>query len=219
MGYSYIETDGDAITHAFLWTEEGGLQDLGRQWDLECGAWGINSIGQIVGLLGASFTSAFVWSQGAMQTLGTLGGDNSSAAGINDLGDIVGSSTTTSSDVFSHAFVWTQARGMRDLGTLGGNKSGTWGVDMIGRLSVYSSVPGNDNVFHAFLWTSASGLQDLGTLEGTPLRSSHKRFRRYRGNIEPARRHRAARVSLDKVQGHAGFGNAWWPQLNCIRHQ
>ena len=54
VGSSYIETDGDAITHAFLWTEQGGMEDLGADGLVNSEATGINASGQVVGTASAS---------------------------------------------------------------------------------------------------------------------------------------------------------------------
>ena len=165
--FGYNETDGDAITHAFLWTEQGGMEDLGADGLVNSEATGINASGQVVGTASASTSMAFLWtSTDGMLNLGTLGGNSSNATGINDLGDVVGLSTTTLTDTFIHAFVWNAGRGMRDLGTLGGNNSGAWGVNNHRQLVGYSYLSG-ESVYHAFLWTSSGGMQDLGTLDGS----------------------------------------------------
>ena len=80
---------------AFLWTESGGMQDLGT---LPGGsysqAYAINNLGQVVGwsyLDGGSNQHAFVWdSISGMQDLGTLGGLTSAATAVNDAGEVTG---------------------------------------------------------------------------------------------------------------------------------
>lgn len=61
--------------HAFLWTKEGGIQDLGAlPGDVRSEALGINEKGQVVGLsIDADHnTRAFLWQDGVMTDLNTL---------------------------------------------------------------------------------------------------------------------------------------------------
>jgi len=95
--------------HAFLWTEEGGMQDLGTlPGDAISEALGINESGQVVGVsYGAGFSHprGFLWQDGKMMDLNSLipTGFNLTlqvAGDINDRGEITGtafdSSTKTS---------------------------------------------------------------------------------------------------------------------------
>ena len=109
-----------ATYHAFIWSANTGMQDLGSLGGSSY-AQGINASGQVVGyyvsLLGQ--LRPFLWTQsGGMQDLGTLGGDAGVAAGINDSGQVVGWATTTAGA--AHAFLWSSGGGMKDLGTLVG---------------------------------------------------------------------------------------------------
>jgi len=161
-GLASIRTDGDPQEDVFLWTPQGGMQDIVGYADLAA----INNFGETAG--GAS-NEAFIWTEsGGKVNLGILNNSSfSQAAAINDLGDVVGNSTISDSNRFTHAFVWTSARGMRDIGTLGGNNSWAWGINNHRQVVGYSSLAGDDNVIHAFLWTSAGGMRDLGTLGGS----------------------------------------------------
>ena len=95
--------------HAFLWTRERGMRDLGTlSGDAISEALGINESGQVVGVsYGAGFSHprAFLWQDGAMMDLNSLIPAGSTltlevAGDINDRGEITGtafdSSTKTS---------------------------------------------------------------------------------------------------------------------------
>jgi probable HAF family extracellular repeat protein len=95
--------------HAFLWTRERGMRDLGTlPGDAISEALGINESGQVVGVsYGAGFSHprAFLWQDGAMMDLNSLIPAGSTltlevAGDINDRGEITGtafdSSTKTS---------------------------------------------------------------------------------------------------------------------------
>jgi probable HAF family extracellular repeat protein len=148
--------------HAFLWTPEEGMRDLGTLGGAISTARGVNSHGQVVG---ASITTtgaihAFLWTRNnGMQDLGTLGGATSIATGINERGQVVGASTTQAEEL--HAFVWTAQGGMEDIGTLGGP------IGMANAISNDGLVVGisaTTSEFHAFVWTAKTGIQDLGAL-------------------------------------------------------
>ncbi len=154
----------DGSYHAFLWSKETGMRDLGvlHPADSDSYAIGINTSGEVVGYSG---TYAFLWTESnGMQDMGSLGGGNSVPFAINDSGQVVGSSTTAGS-AETHAFIWTQTGGMQDLGTLGGNYSSAFGINSAGQ--VVGSSRQSDNVtYRAFLWTKTGGMQDLGSLDG-----------------------------------------------------
>ncbi len=104
VGFSDLPGDvsGGALTlnfHAFLWTKEGGIQDLGTlSGDTLSEALDINDRGQVVGVsCSAGFASCrvFLWQDGEMKDLNSLIPDDSalhliSAGGINDKGEITG---------------------------------------------------------------------------------------------------------------------------------
>ena len=89
---------GDASYHAFLWTHETGMRDLGTlQGDVDSAAIGINDIGQIVGVsIDANFNPRAFLRQGQelidLNTLVPAGSplDLASACSINAAGEIVG---------------------------------------------------------------------------------------------------------------------------------
>lgn len=93
--------------------------------------------------------------------LGTLGGSTSNAAGINSAGQVVGSSTTTG-DLTTHAFLYSQGT-MIDLGTLGGTSSQASGIN--NSAQVVGSAALASGATHATLWNGTTPT-DLGT-QGT----------------------------------------------------
>jgi probable HAF family extracellular repeat protein len=104
---------GDTTSHAFLWTRDAGMQDLGTlPGDFSSGANSINSRGQAVGLSCDMNDNcrAFLWQNGVMRDLNTLVGAGSPmfvflAYDINSRGQIAGWGLTSTGDV--HAFLAT----------------------------------------------------------------------------------------------------------------
>ncbi len=105
---------GDTTTHAFLWTEDDGIQDLGTlPVDFSSIALGINSKGQVVGL---SFDASgnmrpFLWQNGVMTDLNTLIPAGSplfllAPFNINSRGQIAGCALQTSTGEI-HTFLAT----------------------------------------------------------------------------------------------------------------
>jgi len=111
----YYFPNGSSNTLGFLWTQSGGLQNLGATGTL---AFAINDAGTVVGQtpVAKGYRHAFSWTAtGGIADLGTLGGKESSALGINNLGWVVGYSLTTNKNGTLHGFVWTPENGMQDL--------------------------------------------------------------------------------------------------------
>ena len=104
---------GDTIFHAFLWTKEKGMQDLGTlPGDVNSTGSGINDAGDIVGLsFDQNFNGrAFLWHKGRMTDLNTLIPANSpmflfSGCSINDDGQITGLGVTATGEF--HAYLLT----------------------------------------------------------------------------------------------------------------
>jgi probable HAF family extracellular repeat protein len=105
------DLEGDATFHAFLWTHETGMQDLGTvQGDVDSAALGINDLGQIVGVsIDASFNPrAFLRYRDSLIDLNTLVPADSplylgSACSINAAGQIIGFAFDNNGNV--HAYL------------------------------------------------------------------------------------------------------------------
>jgi len=170
---SYISS-GDM--HAFSWTQQGGLRDLGTfNGGHVSSAQGSSSDGLVVVGYSSSATSpfrAFRWTKAdGMQDLGTIGGSSSStsvAYAVNAAGNVVVGSSQTSSAA-SHAFRWTQTGAtygnMQDLDPVTSSTSAATGVSSNGNVVAGWSNNGLSNI-HAFVWSPANGMQDLGTFGG-----------------------------------------------------
>ncbi|MGO4884360.1 MAG: hypothetical protein ACLP59_26595 [Bryobacteraceae bacterium] len=111
---------GDASFHAFLWTRETKMQDLGTlPGDVDSAAIGINDMGQIVGVsIDANFNPRAFLRQGRdLVDLNTLvaGGsplDLASACSINTAGEIVGFAFDNSGNV--HAYMAAPSNSSHD---------------------------------------------------------------------------------------------------------
>ena len=107
------DLSGDAISHAFLWTKETGIQDLVPfAKDVYSGALDINTRGEVVGTsLDADFNlRAVVWENGVPVDLNTRISGSSAlylqlAESINSRGEIVGFGQAKNGD--THAYLAT----------------------------------------------------------------------------------------------------------------
>jgi probable HAF family extracellular repeat protein len=175
VGYSSHSLDdhGLFVPHAFLWTQETGLKDLGTLGGLSSFAYAINDRGEIVGNADTDDPNyelhprAFVWdSAHGMRDLGTLNGGWSSATDINENGQIVGSSDAIAPNGNStaHAFLYEDGV-MRDLGVLPGfvgsySQSINAKGQIVGQLVSNRSFP-----VRTFLYSDGV-MQDIGALPG-----------------------------------------------------
>lgn len=176
IGYS----TKDGPFRAFLW-ENGMMTDLGTLGGSHSQAWGINNLGQVVGLADTDFVSfdgfpyvqAFLWSQsnGMTDLGGTLGGSRvfqSGAYDINNSSQVVGGWLSSTNLNDRHAFLWQNGL-ITDLGTLGGLESRAFGINNFGQVVGESTTSSSDSSTHAFLWDEENGMIDLGTLDGGPV--------------------------------------------------
>jgi probable HAF family extracellular repeat protein len=146
-------------THAFFWTKEGGMRNLGvlPGGDYSVAS-GLNDAGQVVGTSNSrNGIRAFLWTkQNGLMQLPSLSATNASGAyGINQAGEIVGVAG-------GHAALWNGSA-IQDLGTLGGSCSEAHSINRTGEIV---GVADTRTGPHAFLWTHAGGMRDLGTLPG-----------------------------------------------------
>lgn len=94
--------------------------------------------------------------------IGSLGGGYTNAVSVSSNGIVTGTSNTETGS--GHAFVWTQAGGMKDLGDFSPNQVSSNGT-VIGAVTL-PSPPNQIGIFlsRAVAWTPAGGLKQLTTL-------------------------------------------------------
>ena len=185
------------VTHAFLWHDGVRTELDSLPGGTNSFASSINSGGQTVGaaqngdvdpLTDYPEFVAVLWKHGAISALGTLGGNQSAANAINDHGQVVGAALNAIPDPLAnnfssaylfvpaatqaHAFLWTEAEGMRDLGTLGGPDSTAAFVNQHGQIAGQSYTNATISEVTAvptqnpFFWENGK-MFDIGTLGGT----------------------------------------------------
>lgn len=176
LGQVVGESDaGFGDRRSFLWTEEGGMQDLNPIFGGHYGqAIYINNLGQIVGhYYTTGGQHAFLWSPSeGFLDLGTLANDptqggSSYPRGVNNFGQVIGYSNVITLDGVSqtHAFSWSKDKGMQDLGTLASayawnSRAEAIDINEAGEVVGWSDTPSWQA--HVFLWTPKNGIQDLG---------------------------------------------------------
>lgn len=161
-----ITPSGNAM-HAFLWTASGGMQDLGTLGGAMSVAWGINDLGEVVGVSvnGLGEPHAFLWtSSDGMQDLGTLGGVSSIGQHLNGSAWVVGQSHDGST---LRPFLWASESGMLDLGTLQGSTGTGYAYGINGSGEIVGVSQDADNVGRPTRWAEGGVIQDLGTLGGS----------------------------------------------------
>jgi probable HAF family extracellular repeat protein len=156
----------DEVLHAFMWSEDTGMTDLGTLEGTQTTPTLISERGVIAGVgivdpnNGPTRAFARTHANGFVRL--SLGGSNSSPTAVNAKGDVVGFSDTASGTV--HAFLWTARDGVvHDLLTFdGGDFSAANAINdddvVVGESATMSGIR------HAFMWTRHAGMLDLGTL-------------------------------------------------------
>jgi probable HAF family extracellular repeat protein len=153
------------VEHAFLWTETGGLVDIGTLGGSVAMPYDINEDGVIVGksTTSAGDNHAFRWTEDdEWEDLGTLGGTHSFAVDVSDSGMITGYSQKI--DDSWHAFAYTDALGMVDVGA-GDVGSKAWFVNEEGQIAGNAENTTTSGTREdPFLWSTDDGLEDLGNM-------------------------------------------------------
>ena len=172
VGSTMIDGASTDTSHAFVWTEAGGMIDLGTFGGANSDALDVNNAGVVVGWAenAAGHPRAFVWTSAAGKVdLGTLGGSRSWAYGINNTGQVVGASwvcdTCDMAGPLVHGFSWTQAGGIVDLGAVAADRhSAALAVNDAGHI-VGLDFKGFGS--RGILWRPGQGIMDLGSLGGS----------------------------------------------------
>ena len=144
-------------SHAFEWSASLGMKDLGTlAGGTTSMAYAINSSGVMVGQSNSGGSAnpwhAVMWNAARkIQDLGILsGGTYSVAFGVNDSDEVVGYGDISTGA--PHAFLWTQAAGMRDLNSLIPANSG-WvlinanAINRLGQITGYGTFSGHNHGF------------------------------------------------------------------------
>lgn len=168
-GGATVDASG-TVSHAYRWSRQTGMVDIGGRRHGDSSGSGINSRGEISGTAhfgpeGRSRQRGFFWSaQTGMLDVGSLDlvsfGD-----GINDAGTVIGHSGGAT----LQAFRWTRTGGIRPLTTIYNEFNLVAGINAAGQVAGATAFTEFGQV-HAFLWTPREGLLDLGT--GTGNRST-----------------------------------------------
>jgi len=155
--------------HAFRWSAQGGMVDLGSLGGTVSVAGAINSLGAVVG--GASFPGdlivhGFYWTPGSplvdMGTLPGLATASYNPSALNTNGVAVG--TCFAPDGTSVAFTWSKATGIKKLVGLGGTINNALAINSSG-VAVGTS-QNAAGAFRAVEWTATGAVKDLGDLGG-----------------------------------------------------
>jgi probable HAF family extracellular repeat protein len=156
--------------YAARWTFGGGVELIGAlPGDLYSMSYGINDLGQIVGLSRPSQPShrAFLWtpSQGMELVLGFPGSDTAEAWGVNNGGSVVGRAYYNDLGTWRwRAFLRMPNQQLIDIGWLPGHLvSEAVHVNDMNQVVGRSS---NGPVERAFYWDAQHGIIDMGLLPG-----------------------------------------------------
>ena len=157
--------------HAFLYTDAGGLRDLGTfggdHWSQ---ASTINNRGHLTAMRTNNDGSvgAFLYGDdiGTIAVSGLPGALRTLVAGLNDADQVTGTSVGTS---VSQTFVWTAATGAQPIGSAGGIVFSGGPINIHGQIALNALVNTDpfSPVYHAFRFTPGVGMLDLGTLGGS----------------------------------------------------
>ncbi len=170
-----ISTTAKGEVHAFLWSDQDGMIDLGSLGGGFSMASDLNESGQITGYSSdsAGRFHAFFWTrEGGMIDLSQPDHLESWGAALNDLGQVVGS-------VDGHAFLWTAEAGMQRLTS---DSVFSQAVDINNQGQVTGQAAFIRNQLIAFLWDPDNGVRPLGTL-GEEFQASYSLFINQAGQV------------------------------------
>ncbi len=152
------------FNHAFRWTADSGMQDLG----VLPGA--VRSVARAISLdggvvvgwsgYGNSIHHAFRWENGEMVSIHNPSFGQSEGLGVSGDGSTAVGAWGPPSMTPTRPFRWTEATGMYDLGTLGGEWGEAWAANYDGTVVVGWSERSQGN-WGAFRWTVQGGMEDL----------------------------------------------------------
>jgi probable HAF family extracellular repeat protein len=153
---------------AFLWSPNGGLQDLGA--GLESVAFGVNDNRQIAGWYqtAAHLFHAFFWTpQNGIQDIHAMGSE-SFATAINARGQVVGYFYLPQGDgtYVIHGFLWSRTAGFRDIGYVAANNQDVEPQAINDKGQIVGRAGTANGEGGAFIWTKEKGFQDLNALAG-----------------------------------------------------
>jgi probable HAF family extracellular repeat protein len=171
---AYCSQIGAALTTgAFLWQNNGPMQNLGSFGGTCTYPLDLNDLGQVVGLStekGDRVQDAFYWDGSLHKLPNANGGPRASGVALNNLGVAVGWASLAGDVLPAHAALWMNSTSaMTDLGTVAGDAcSFAFAVNLSGQVvgistPVGSSTPCDFDQVRAFVWQNGS-MVDLNTL-------------------------------------------------------
>jgi probable HAF family extracellular repeat protein len=163
----YTQPPYSGMPRAFLWTQSGGMVDIGSLSGHGAAAHAINNLGAVCGTSNSAMPGIlvpFIWtSNNGMQSIGTLGGNGyyNVARHINNLNQVVGGSSVATG-IYSHAYLWSELQGMQDLGMLPGDSGSE--AECINDSGQVVGCSDGGKPAKAFVWSSATGMAELPSL-------------------------------------------------------
>jgi len=154
------------VRHAVRWLPDGTMEDLRPMGGTNAALSGINRFGDVtLNVDQGQTTHVFVVRRNRPPVdIGNLGGsDGAAASAISNRGHVTGLSAT--SDGKLHAFLWTEAAGLRDIDPDVPIASSGVGVNSFGVIVGQRTVAEEDGQ-RAFVWTAQGGMRELPPLAG-----------------------------------------------------
>jgi probable HAF family extracellular repeat protein len=151
----------DGKHHAFLYTPNEGITDLGIDFAGNSSAKAINNFGHVTGYFYTKRMEikAFFYSkETGMVDIGTLGGAYAYSNDINDHDQIVGESDIA--DGTSRAFLYSKDTGMIDIGSLPGSVA-SWANAINNSGHIVASSQDINDVVRGFLYTPEAEVIDF----------------------------------------------------------